>query len=84
MTKRANKTTETVMPLLMTAKAMSKLCGIGENRLRQLMEEGQLEYLQVGNHRLICTQAIWAYYERAKTPAVALRQKMELPQSMGI
>ena len=53
MTKRANKTTETVMPLLMTAKAMSKLCGIGENRLRQLMEEGQLEYLQVGKHRLI-------------------------------
>ena len=63
------KLPDLITPLLMTAKAMSKICGIGENRLRQLMEEGQLEYLQVGSHRLICESAIWAYYERAKTPA---------------
>ena len=56
-------------PMLMSAKEMSKICGIGENRLRRLMDEGLLEYLQVGNHRLICEQAIWAYYEHAKTPA---------------
>lgn len=82
--KRNSKAAEIAVPLLMTAKMMSKVCGIGENRLRQLMEEGQLEYLQVGNHRLICEKAIWAYYERAKTPAWALQQSvMELPQPVG-
>ncbi|MBS6215609.1 MAG: helix-turn-helix domain-containing protein [Clostridiales bacterium] len=71
-------------PMLMTAKEMSKVCGIGENRLRRLMEEGHLEYLQVGSHRLICEQAIWAYYERAKTPAQILSQSSStLSQTIG-
>ena len=42
---------------------------IGENKLRQLMADGELEFIQNGNRRLISEQAIWDYYNRAKTPA---------------
>ena len=41
--------------------------GIGENKLRELMDNGELEYVQNGNRRLIADTAIWDWYERAKT-----------------
>lgn len=59
------------MPLLMTAKQMSKVAGIGENTIRRLMEMNEIEYLQVGSHRLLRVDAIWDYYERHKIPACA-------------
>lgn len=48
---------------------MALISGIGENKLRQLMADGELEFIQNGNRRLISEQAIWDYYNRAKTPA---------------
>lgn len=60
-----------LLPLLKTPELMSKVCGIGENRLRALMDAGELEYLPVGNRRLLCDAAIWAYYERHKVTASA-------------
>lgn len=39
--------------------------------IRQLMEDGQLEYLPVGNRRLTTVQALLDYYKRAKVPAAA-------------
>lgn len=42
----------TIFPILKTAEQMSKISGIGENRLRQLMDNGELEYIQNGNRRL--------------------------------
>lgn len=65
MSRKQNKV-EITYPLLMTAKQMSQLCGIGENTLRALMADNQLEHLQVGSHRLIPVSAIWDYYERNK------------------
>ena len=50
-----------VLPMLKTVEQMSKVSGIGENKLRELMDNGELEYVQNGNRRLI---ADW--YERAK------------------
>ena len=41
------------------------------DRIRQLMEDGQLEYLPVGNRRLTTVQALLDYYKRAKVPAAA-------------
>lgn len=58
----------TTMPLLMSAHRISPVAGIGENTLRQLMDEGEIEYLQIGNHRLLCVDAIWDYYQRNKVP----------------
>lgn len=56
--------------MLLTAKEMSKVSGIGENTLRHLMDIGELEYIQVGSHRRIRREAIWDYYNRHKTSTV--------------
>ena len=60
-------------PMLKTVEQMAVVSGIGENRLRQLMDNGELEFIQNGNRRLISEQAIWDYYNRAKTPARSVR-----------
>ena len=57
-----------VTKLLHTVEEMSKISGIGENRLRKLMDDGEIEYLQNGNRRLLTDAAIMDWYERAKTP----------------
>lgn len=38
-------------------------------KLRELMDSGELEYIQNGNRRLIADAAIWDWYHRAKTTA---------------
>ena len=55
-----------LLPMLKTVEQMSKVSGIGENKLRELMDSGELEYIQNGNRRLIADTAIWDWYERAK------------------
>lgn len=66
--KRSVKNKDSNVAMLLTAKEMSKLCGIGENTLRKLMDAGELEYLPIGKHRLLRKQAIWDYYKRNKCP----------------
>ena len=56
-------------PMLKTVEQMSKVSGIGENKLRELMDSGELEYIQNGNRRLIADAAIWDWYHRAKRSA---------------
>lgn len=58
-------------PIFLTPAQASKISGLGINRLRQLMEEGQLEYLPVGNRRLTTVEALMDYYQRAKVPVIA-------------
>ena len=58
-----------LLPMLKTVEQMSKVSGIGENKLRELMDNGELEYVQNGNRRLIADTAIWDWYERAKKAA---------------
>jgi len=58
--------------MLKTVEQMSKISGIGENKLRELMENRELEYVQNGNRRLIADEAIWKWYEQAKMPALAV------------
>ena len=43
--------------------------GCREKFVRQLVEEGRLEYLPVGNRRLTTVRALLDYYQRAKVPA---------------
>ena len=40
-----------IFPMLKTVEQMSKISGIGENKLRELMDSGELEYIQNGNGR---------------------------------
>ena len=58
-----------LLPMLKTVEQMSKVSGIGENKLRELMDNGELEYIQNGNRRLIADAAIWEWYHRAKRSA---------------
>ncbi len=54
------------LPMLKSVEQMSRISGIGQNKLRELMDTGELEYLQNGNRRLLADAAIWEWYERAK------------------
>ncbi|MFT8889952.1 MAG: helix-turn-helix domain-containing protein [Ethanoligenens sp.] len=60
------------LPILKTIKQMSQLCGIGEGTLRYLVEKGEIDYVQVGNRKLLVVDAIWDWYERNKTSAGGL------------
>lgn len=64
--KEANNQTAMPLPMLKTVEQMSRISGIGENKLRELMDSGELEYIQNGNRRLIADFAIWDWYNRAK------------------
>lgn len=63
------------LPLFLTPEQMSKVSGIGENKLRELIEEEQLEYLAIGNRKLLRIDAVLDYYERCKTPVKTLPMK---------
>ena len=54
------------IPFFMTAEQAAEVSGIGENRLRALMDERKIEFLPVGNRRLITREALYDYYERNK------------------
>lgn len=64
--KESKKDTPEFFPMLMPAGTMSRVSGIGEATLRTLMAKGEIEYLQIGSHKLLCVNAIWDYYERRK------------------
>lgn len=64
--KKQSTPVQPVFPLLKTVEQMSKISGIGENKLRELMDKGEIEYIQNGNRRLLAEAAIWDWYERHK------------------
>ena len=71
------KETADILPMLKTVEQMSRISGIGENKLRELMDSGELEYIQNGNRRLIADDAIWDWYNRAKKAATSTASKGE-------
>ncbi len=73
MAVRKKTTTTPVLdfPMLKTVETMSKISGLGENKLRELMDKGELEYVQNGNRRLLADVAIWDWYERNKITVAA-------------
>ena len=64
-----NKSAETIRPLFLTVEQAGRASGLGVNRIRQLMEDGRLEYLPVGNRKLTTVKALLDYYQREKVPA---------------
>lgn len=66
--KQALKASEP-LPMLKTVEQMSRISGIGENKLRELMDRGEIEYVLNGNRRLLADAAIWDWYERNKIAA---------------
>ena len=72
--KSSAKTIEN-LPMLKTVEQMSKVSGIGENKLRQLMDAGELEYVQNGNRRLLADTAIWDWYQRTRVSPSAVGER---------
>lgn len=60
-----------LIPMLKPVELMSKISGIGENKLRELMDTGEIEYVQNGNKRLLAECAIWDWYNRNKVAVTA-------------
>lgn len=73
MATKSNKQAE-IVPMLKTVEQMSRISGIGANKLRELMENGELEYIQNGNRRLIADSAIWDWYNRAKIAVTSISE----------
>ena len=73
--KETSNPTVPVLPMLKTIEQMSRISGIGENKLRELMDSGELEYIQNGNRRLLADAAIWDWYERAKRKVAPQNQE---------
>ncbi len=71
MKKASSPPVHQALPLLETVEQMSKISGLGEHKLRELMDSGQIEYIQNGNRRLLCEAAIWDWYARNRVAACA-------------
>jgi len=69
--KTVTKTVSTAIPMFHTIESMAKISGIGENTLRNLVEDGQIDHLRIGNKRLLTTEAMFDWYQRVKIPASA-------------
>lgn len=54
------------LPLLMTVGQMSQICGIGINKLRDMIDNNEIEYVEIGNRKLLAVEAIWNWYQKAK------------------
>ena len=69
MAKKMKSDPPELLPMLMPASMMAK---------------GEIEYLQIGNHRLLSVNAIWAYYETHKTPSKpAIKARFDAIQKMN-
>lgn len=53
-----------IIPMLKTVEQMSKMSGIGINKLRELINNREIEFVQNGNRCLLADQAIWDWYRR--------------------
>ena len=67
-TKKINDVSE-IIPMLKSVELMSKLSGIGERKLRDMMDNNEIEYVENGNRRLLADQSIWDWYERNRVVA---------------
>lgn len=61
---KEKKTKEKTM--FKTVEMMAKISGIGENTLRNLMEDRQISYVQIGNKRLLTEADLLEWYNRNK------------------
>jgi excisionase family DNA binding protein len=66
--KKSTRDTPEIIPMLKTVEQMSQFSGIGVNKLRELIDKGEIEYVQNGNRCLLADSAIWAWYNRNKVP----------------
>jgi excisionase family DNA binding protein len=66
---------DATLPMLKTATQMSHISGLGENKIRELMDKGEIEFVQIGNRRLLAESAIWDWYNRKKRTSNLMRDE---------
>ncbi len=59
----------TIHHMFKTAKQMAEISGIGCEALRRMVNQNEIDYVPIGNRKLITEQAMWDWYERNKVPA---------------
>ena len=64
MSKKIKETVPEPIPMLKTIEQMSVASGIGQHRLREMIEKREIEYIKNGNRCLLADKAIWDWYER--------------------
>lgn len=64
-----SNTTETPYPMFKTVTQMAEISGIGREALRRMVNENEIDYVQIGNRRLITEKALVEWYERNKVTA---------------
>lgn len=74
MSKRTTKPTPDPMiyPMFKTVEAISRLVGIGENQIRDMINKNELEYVECGNRKLLRLESFDDWYARHKVPAINL------------
>ncbi len=58
------ETAPEIVPMLKTVEQMSRYSGIGINKLRELINNREIEFVQNGNRYLLADRAIWDWYNR--------------------
>jgi hypothetical protein len=53
-----------IVPMLKTVEQMSRYSGIGINKLREMINNREIEFIHNGNRCLLADQAIWDWYNR--------------------
>jgi len=49
-----------------TVEKMASVCGIGVNKLRDMINNYEIEHVVIGNRKLLTERAVWDWYERNK------------------
>ena len=57
-------------PVFKTIDSISKIVGIGENRIRSMVTNREIEYISCGNRKLLRLESFDDWYERNKVPVV--------------
>ncbi len=52
-----------------TITQMAEISGIGREALRRMINQNEIDYVLIGNRRLLTEKAIWDWYERNKQQA---------------
>ncbi|MCI8594783.1 MAG: DNA-binding protein [Oscillospiraceae bacterium] len=53
-----------IVPMLKTVEEMSRFSGIGINKLREMINNREIEFVRNGNRFLLADRAIWDWYDR--------------------
>ncbi|MDL2273318.1 helix-turn-helix domain-containing protein [Oscillospiraceae bacterium OttesenSCG-928-G22] len=67
--KTTTKKSTDSLPIFKTAETMATVSGIGEGKLRELMDKNEIDFVRIGNRRLLTEEAIIDWYERNKISA---------------